>query len=130
MEAEEGGNEGQAPKRIRDPGQPTKAEREEHEVTHIPFTRWCRVCVRARGRDRPHRKVCPEDARSAVPRIVMDYGYLHSDETGAGRKTLKMLIAKEMEFESLWAYQVDNKGAKEGWLTEQVCKDLDTIGRG
>ncbi len=42
--AEEQGDddeEGQQPKVIRSPKAPTKAEREEHESTHLPFISWC-----------------------------------------------------------------------------------------
>ena len=28
---------------------PTKAEREEHERSHLPYRGWCETCVRARG---------------------------------------------------------------------------------
>jgi hypothetical protein len=42
--------EGQQPKVIRAPKAPTKAEREEHEATHLPFRSWCTHCLRGRGR--------------------------------------------------------------------------------
>ena len=42
--------EGQAPKVLRDPGQPTARQREIHECIHIPFRAWCRECVLGRGR--------------------------------------------------------------------------------
>ena len=28
---------------------PAKAEREEHEKTHLPFRSWCKACVKGRG---------------------------------------------------------------------------------
>ena len=31
------------------PRTPTKAEREEHDVSHVPHRPWCRFCVKGRG---------------------------------------------------------------------------------
>ena len=53
MEAEE---EGIVHKEVRAPGQPTKAEREHHYLTHIPFRSWCQHCVRGRGKSAHHLK--------------------------------------------------------------------------
>jgi len=40
-----------APKRriLRDPGEPTAAEWEEHRIDHYPFRSWCPFCVMGRG---------------------------------------------------------------------------------
>ena len=32
---------------------PSRAEIEEHELTHLPFRNWCRHCVKGRAR-KPH----------------------------------------------------------------------------
>ena len=32
----------------------SRKEREEHELTHIPYRSWCPHCVRGRGRNQPH----------------------------------------------------------------------------
>ena len=31
------------------PRAPTKAEREEHDVSHVPYRPWCRCCVKGKG---------------------------------------------------------------------------------
>ena len=38
------------PKYLRQPRQPSKRERELHNMTHIPFQPWCVVCQEAKGR--------------------------------------------------------------------------------
>ena len=46
--AEAGGGEGEearAPRCARSPLQPTKAEWEAHQATHLPYRSWCRFCV-------------------------------------------------------------------------------------
>ena len=45
------------PKRKVDPKEPTQREREEHEVTFMPYRNWCRQCVRGRGKEEACRKV-------------------------------------------------------------------------
>ena len=35
---------------IRDPGQPTAKEHQEHMTTHRPYRSWCKFCVMGRGR--------------------------------------------------------------------------------
>ena len=32
------------------PNEPTKEEREAHEILHEPYRAWCRACVAGRGR--------------------------------------------------------------------------------
>ena len=34
---------------------PTQQEIDEHEVDHLPFRKWCQVCLSARGVDDPHK---------------------------------------------------------------------------
>ena len=36
------------------PRTPTKTEREEHDVSHVPYRPWCRCCVMGRGLERRH----------------------------------------------------------------------------
>ena len=39
----------------RDPGDPTPAERERHNATHVPYRSWCLVCVKGKGKEESHR---------------------------------------------------------------------------
>ena len=62
-------------KEVRAPGQPTKAEREQHELTPIPFRSWCVHCVRGRGKSAHHLKRTEEkeDDESIPPTpVVLD----------------------------------------------------------
>ena len=38
------------------PRQPSQHEREEHELTHLPFRAWCKTCVAAKARQAYHTK--------------------------------------------------------------------------
>ena len=39
-QVDDGEVEARAPRAARDPGQPTRAERDEHDLTHIPYRPW------------------------------------------------------------------------------------------
>ena len=65
--------EAQRPRVKRSVRAPTKEEREWHEVTHLPFKKWCKVCVKARGRSAAHAKVEHDDE---VSTIHIDYWFV------------------------------------------------------
>ena len=55
----------------RNPVDPTPEEREEHWKTHLPYRAWCPVCVKARGREDPHK--AKTKGKDELPVIAMDY---------------------------------------------------------
>ena len=42
-------------KSLKVPGEPTLAERKQHELTHLPYCDWCEHCVKAKGGHGPVR---------------------------------------------------------------------------
>ncbi len=61
------------------PVRPTKAEVEDHELTHCPYMSWCSVCVEAMGREDPHVRQGPPE-ESALPVVGMDYDKYGEEE--------------------------------------------------
>ena len=53
------------------PRQPRQHEREEHELTHLPFRAWCKTCVAAKARQAYHTK--QPDRRDC---LQLDFGFL------------------------------------------------------
>ena len=53
------------------PRQPSQHEREEHELTHLPFRAWCKTCVAAKARQTYHTK--QPDRRDL---LQLDFGFL------------------------------------------------------
>ena len=51
--SEEEGDEALAPRAARSPLQPTRAEWEAHQATHLPYRNWCRCCVEGRCENPP-----------------------------------------------------------------------------
>ena len=39
---------------VQDPKLPSQREREEHQMTHLPYRSWCSHCVRGKGKEAPH----------------------------------------------------------------------------
>ena len=42
---------------------PTKTQREEHDVSHVPYRPWCRFCVMGKGLERRHLTQSGDDDR-------------------------------------------------------------------
>ena len=132
-------DEGQAPRVLTSPNQPSKEERRRHSCTHIPFRAWCDHCVRGRGRNRAARNACGSynAAKGFVAKVHMDYAFFsvnaageecEEDEPGS-RVVLKVLVLKETLCGSIWAYAVQHKGfTMEPWIRDQLIFDFDTIG--
>ena len=123
---------------VKSPGTPSAKERQEHEVHHWPYRSWCDHCVKGRALGQPHRTVKGEYAESSVARVLMDYGYLHEEETVTteehGQKveakvSMTAMVMLETMCSSVWAYAIDAKGSSSlDWLARQVVGDLETVG--
>ena len=50
------------------------------------------------------------------------------DEGSPATQSTTILVVQESESRSVWAYEVQHKGASETWVIEQIVEDLDTIG--
>ena len=65
------------PAYLRQPKQPSKQERELHNMTHIPFQPWCVVCQEAKGRASQHRR---KQASTKTSKIQLDYAYIRQPQ--------------------------------------------------
>ena len=125
-------------KHVKSPGNPSAAERAEHELTHWPFRSWCDACVKGRATGQQHRNMVGEYAESSVARVMMDYGFLHEEETvtedehGQAKEakvSMTVLVMLETLCSSVWAYATEGKGAVSvDWVAQQVVEDLETVG--
>ena len=75
-EEEEEDEEGRTAKTMASPIVVSKREREEHELTHLPYRNWCEHCVRGRGRNMAHAAIKNRSLEDAVPRVALDYFFL------------------------------------------------------
>ena len=59
------------------PEQPTDEQRAEHELTHVPFKKWCDYCVSSRSRRDAHRQEDERhDTEGGDPIIAFDFFYV------------------------------------------------------
>ena len=63
-----------APTRLpSNPSDPTPAEREKHNKTHLPHMPWCSICVQARAREDKHYTAVCAERDSGIAEVAMDY---------------------------------------------------------
>ena len=75
-------NETRAAKAVRDPGEVTSREIEQHRMkNHLPFRIWCPYCLAAKGKERPHVKGKPQEEGedNGIPQFGLDYGFSRPD---------------------------------------------------
>ena len=130
--------ESQEKRGIRDPGTPSARERAEHELTHWPLRSWCPSCVKGRATGQQHRSMKGEYSESLVARVLMDYGFLHEEETTTeddhgteveSKISLTVMVMLETMCSSTWAYAIEGKGAVSvEWLAQRVVEDIETVG--
>jgi hypothetical protein len=61
----------QKAKGVNSPGEPTELEVMEHNLTHLPFRSWCRICVQSKSKQNPSRTL-----KSRQPILQMDYSFI------------------------------------------------------
>ena len=95
------------------PKEPTKAEKEDHERTHCPYRSSCEHCVRARARNRHHRRQVPEEPLEEVkvPRVHFDYFFMSREDEEACKNPL--LVMADERSGSKYARAVGMKGLGE-----------------
>ena len=66
------------------PEEPSEREREEHEMTHLPYQAWCPHCVAGKAPNEAHRKQEAEESKmieeGKVPRIGIDVWFMSDEE--------------------------------------------------
>ena len=70
------------------PGEPTKAERDRHNATHLPYQSWCKFCVKGRGRRTAHFRKADKMNKSEVPVIVFDYHFMADEDREAAKNPM------------------------------------------
>ena len=81
------------------PRQPSQQEKEEREMTHLPFRSWCRHCVMERGREEDCRKSMEEERQ--VLEVHLDYMFMGDEE---GREDVGSLGCERERDESCAQY--------------------------
>ena len=68
--ADEEVEEAKPPVPSRGPLDPTHAEWEAHQATHLPYRSWCAHCVAGRSDNPPHRRAPADREEPAIPERI------------------------------------------------------------
>ena len=99
---------------------PDEEEVRRHQLTHLPYAAWCRTCIAAKARDRPHRQGGGGD-REGVPVVELDYAYL----AVAGSRALSTVrVAAEKDSGYAMARVVQVKGRGDAMAVQAVLRFL------
>ena len=110
---------------LRDPGTPDQIVMEQHNLTHFPSQPWCKMCVKSRGHDSPHREQSKIDA--VVPQLQFAYGYMGD---GGPLQVACILVGTDTSSGAIHATMVpDSKkmdvpyvvAATAKWVRDLVC---------
>ena len=63
------------PRGLLSPNESNKQERELHDLTHLPYRRWCTVCVPAKGKQSLH-----PATQDRKPAIQIDFACMSTEE--------------------------------------------------
>ena len=88
----------QQPVALPDVKPPTQAEVDLHNLTHLPYRRWCRFCVAARRPNSPHLGLPPFSRE--IPLIVFDYCFLRNIQD---QDLITVLCARLYPFRAVFA---------------------------
>ena len=67
-----------------EPREPSKTERDVHELTHLSPQQWCDHCVKRRGVEHPHKRVTLESPESTLLVTAFDFSFIKTSGSVPG----------------------------------------------
>ena len=87
---------------------PTRQERLEHEVTHVPYRSWCEHCVKGKAKSTPHKHEA--NRVEGIPVIGLDYYSMSKkDEDQEYKSEVTVLSMKDRVSKCIFAIPVPQK---------------------
>ena len=122
--------EARVPKVIPSPVAPTRAQRMEHNITHLPYRSWCSHCAKGRGRADAHRGGQAQEYQK--PQLSADYWFMGAsggaDDLGeTGQEHSPVIVIYEKKLQVAFAHKVPRKGPDPD-VVRRLVADLDSIG--
>ena len=110
------------PQRVQNPLLPSQAERDQHDLTHLPFRSWCAHCVRGCGQTHPHHRVVRDV--DAVPEIHVDYCFMGKKQ----EKAQPILVVRDRDTKMTLSFLVREKGAVDMHVVKRILAFLKELG--
>ena len=117
-------SEARKPKTKRNPAMPSKAEIEEHNITHLPRRGWCKHCVAGGAVADPHRAAADEE--KTIPTIHLDYyfmGIKEEEQDGVA----PYLAVKDDASHTTFSHALEAKGVNE-YAVKVLKADVEAVG--
>ena len=112
------------------PVAPTRAQREEHEVTHLKYEPWCEHCVKGKGLNDPHRTLKKHINDDATPVISMDFAFSKRE---AQEGTSPILVVRDHPTRVTFAHALPGKSTVHEpysqYTVDAVIKDMKMVDR-
>ena len=102
--------------------QPTAEEVAKHNLTHLPYKRWCKWCVAARMLNVPHFSKPPFSRE--CPLLVVDYCFI---KHAGDEAWLTVLVGRVYPSRALFAVPCDHKGP-DPYVTRRLAGFLRSCG--
>ena len=129
-EEDDGAEEGRTAIGIKAPTRVSRAEREEHERTHMPYRAWCPYRVKGRGKKMARVDKGGHAEEEKVPRISMDYFYMSKEDEKAHANPLIVVVDESTG--DKYARAVGHKGVgkehEQDWLIKDISLELKAWG--
>ena len=118
----EEGEEAEEPSGLRK----SRRSSETRTRTHTPYRAWCRHCVRARGRNAPHRTRTEEQRERQVPKVSMNYFFMSQADEKADKNPLIVMMDESTGERSMpgpyW------RGERNGVAGEEQSEEMKSWG--
>ena len=117
------------PKLISAPSAPSRQERMEHDIAHIPFRAWCKACVAGKCKSDKH-TTSQDRSEDSIPVIGIDYAFLDKTmESGKMREEMTVMVVKDRMSGCIFSIPVPQKGMDpHEYATRQLLKKLNWLG--
>ena len=117
--------EAERPKYRKTGDEPTPEEIEEHNIDHGVFRAWCPHCVKGRAEAYGHKS--KKKVESEIPRICIDYMYMHSEQSTNEEKGMPTLLMKDSKTKTVCAWTVPRKGI-DAYAIVMLRKMIERLG--
>ena len=120
-----------------EPCDPTVKQVRAHRLNyHLPFRSWCSVCIRAKGKERDHRRETEEkkaNNENALPTFGLDYAFFSEElvfegDEGKTPSSVNVAIMKEKRTGQCFAHLAHRKGGSDEFVAKRLAQDIDNMG--
>ena len=106
--------------------QPTSEQVRLHNLVHVPYQPWCRLCVASRAPDQPHHQIPRTEDPQRISLVEIDYAFLSSGMVED--RTLPILIVHCQKTGHGFGVVARSKGRADGAQITHVLRFLQESG--